>query len=279
MNGQNYLFQINLVVHGSHLEHRIFVSTKWLGRYRVQASRFTALASLRTKSYVARQRFESVYLSPAKNIPNEFSLHSVIYIIWTSRISEKNNGGTLSLHQCFKKVVYWDPTTWFQVFQKALNQMKKLNLKNLLYRNNISHIITLTFILLSHFNKKHQMLSKCVLCQQFFLQKVTGKMYDLGVSHQPSIVSSVDVKSKMLSVSEIWEINNASYYIVIRMSQSRIFWDKLFHSLPPKLSLWCMWHHQWRLFQMWCRLPRENMQWRFVFRLIYKFRYIKWLMA
>ena len=183
MNGQNYLFQIKLVVNihtfsskSSHLEHRIFVSTKWLGRFRVQASRFTALASLRTKSYVARQRFDSVYLSPAKNIPNEFSLHSVIYIIWTSRISEKNNGGTLSLHQCFKKVVYWDTTTWFKVFQKALNQMKKLNVKKKpLYRKNISHIIKLTFILLSHFNKKHQMLSKCVLCQQFLFSKSHGK--------------------------------------------------------------------------------------------------------
>ena len=30
------------LVHGSHLEQRIFVSTKWLGRYQVQASRFIA---------------------------------------------------------------------------------------------------------------------------------------------------------------------------------------------------------------------------------------------
>ena len=30
------------LVHGSHFEQRIFVSTKWLGRYQVQASRFMA---------------------------------------------------------------------------------------------------------------------------------------------------------------------------------------------------------------------------------------------
>ena len=28
------------LVHGSHLEQRIFAGTKWLGRYQVQASRF-----------------------------------------------------------------------------------------------------------------------------------------------------------------------------------------------------------------------------------------------
>ena len=30
------------LVHGSHLEHRIFAGTKWLSRYQVQASRFMA---------------------------------------------------------------------------------------------------------------------------------------------------------------------------------------------------------------------------------------------
>ena len=30
------------LVHGSHLERRIFAGTKWLGRYQVQASRFMA---------------------------------------------------------------------------------------------------------------------------------------------------------------------------------------------------------------------------------------------
>ena len=30
------------LVHGSHLEQRIFADTKWLGRYQVQASRFMA---------------------------------------------------------------------------------------------------------------------------------------------------------------------------------------------------------------------------------------------
>ena len=30
------------LVHGSHLEQRIFAGTKWLGRYQVQASRFIA---------------------------------------------------------------------------------------------------------------------------------------------------------------------------------------------------------------------------------------------
>ena len=35
------MYQYKLV-HGSHLEQRIFVGTKWLGRYQVQASRFMA---------------------------------------------------------------------------------------------------------------------------------------------------------------------------------------------------------------------------------------------
>ena len=30
------------LVHGSHLEHRIFAGTKWLGKYQVQASRTMA---------------------------------------------------------------------------------------------------------------------------------------------------------------------------------------------------------------------------------------------
>ena len=30
------------LVHGSHLEQRIFAGTKWLGKYQVQASRFMA---------------------------------------------------------------------------------------------------------------------------------------------------------------------------------------------------------------------------------------------
>ena len=30
------------LVHGSHLEQRIFAGTKWFGRYEVQASRFMA---------------------------------------------------------------------------------------------------------------------------------------------------------------------------------------------------------------------------------------------
>ena len=30
------------MVHGSHLEQRIFAGTKWLGKYQVQASRFMA---------------------------------------------------------------------------------------------------------------------------------------------------------------------------------------------------------------------------------------------
>ena len=30
------------LVHGSHLEQRIFADTKWLGKYQVQASRFMA---------------------------------------------------------------------------------------------------------------------------------------------------------------------------------------------------------------------------------------------
>ena len=30
------------LVHGSHLEERIFAGTKWLGKYQVQASRFMA---------------------------------------------------------------------------------------------------------------------------------------------------------------------------------------------------------------------------------------------
>ena len=32
----------NYLVHGSHLEQRIFAGTKWLGRYQVEASRFMA---------------------------------------------------------------------------------------------------------------------------------------------------------------------------------------------------------------------------------------------
>ena len=32
----------NVLVHGSHLEQRIFAGTKWLGGYQVQASRFIA---------------------------------------------------------------------------------------------------------------------------------------------------------------------------------------------------------------------------------------------
>ena len=32
----------NTLVHGSHLEQRIFAGTKWLGGYQVQASRFMA---------------------------------------------------------------------------------------------------------------------------------------------------------------------------------------------------------------------------------------------
>ena len=31
-----------MLVHGSHIEQRIFAGTKWLGRYQVQASRFMA---------------------------------------------------------------------------------------------------------------------------------------------------------------------------------------------------------------------------------------------
>ena len=33
-----------MLVHGSHLEQRIFASTNWLGRYQVQASRFMGQA-------------------------------------------------------------------------------------------------------------------------------------------------------------------------------------------------------------------------------------------
>ena len=32
--------QLNRLVHGSHLEQRIFAGTKWLGRSQIQASRF-----------------------------------------------------------------------------------------------------------------------------------------------------------------------------------------------------------------------------------------------
>ena len=35
---------MQFLVHGSHLEQRIFAGTRWLGRYEVQASRFMAQA-------------------------------------------------------------------------------------------------------------------------------------------------------------------------------------------------------------------------------------------
>lgn len=54
---------------------------------------------------------------------------------------------------------------------------------------------------------------------------------------------SVDLNSSSSTVSEVWENNNTSNCTFIRMPQSRIFWDRLFNSLPPKLSLWRLWHH------------------------------------
>ena len=34
------IYTYERLLHGSHLEQRIFAGTKWLGRYQVQASRF-----------------------------------------------------------------------------------------------------------------------------------------------------------------------------------------------------------------------------------------------
>ena len=36
------MFPMYMLVYGSHLEQRIFATTKWLGSYQVQASRFIA---------------------------------------------------------------------------------------------------------------------------------------------------------------------------------------------------------------------------------------------